>query len=152
VSNLVERLIRAQKLPLVGRIAKEFLAILGVEFPASVKYGTGLNIVHRGVGVVITPFATIGNHVTIYHQVTLGRADSWVPIGSREFPGIAVGDHAVLCPGAKLLGSFDAPLKVGEGTVIGANAVLTQSTGPWEIWAGAPARKVGQRSDRGGAE
>ena len=151
MSNLIERLIRAQKLPLVGKIAKEILAIEGVEFPASVKFGKGLNIVHRGFGVVITPFASIGNHVTIYHQVTLGRADSWVPIGSRNFPGIVVSDHAVLCPGAKLLASFDAPLQVGEGTVVGANAVLTQSTGAWEIWAGAPDRKVGNRTDRGGA-
>ena len=36
-------------------------------------------------------------------------------------------------------------LVVGEGTVIGANAVLTQSTGDWEIWAGIPAKKIGLR-------
>lgn len=36
---------------------------------------------------------------------------------------------------------------MGAGTVVGANAVLTCSTGPNEIWAGVPARLVGRRSD-----
>ena len=36
-------------------------------------------------------------------------------------------------------------LRVGCGTVIGANPVLLQSTGDWEIWAGMPAHKVGER-------
>jgi serine O-acetyltransferase len=36
-------------------------------------------------------------------------------------------------------------LHVGRGTVLGANAVLLDSTGEGETWAGLPARKVGQR-------
>ncbi len=39
----------------------------------------------------------------------------------------------------------DRDLTIGAGTVIGANAVLTSSTGPGEIWAGSPARKVADR-------
>ena len=31
------------------------------------------------------------------------------------------------------------------GSVIGANAVLLQSTGQNEIWAGVPARLIGKR-------
>src|SRR6478752_1708722 len=46
--------------------------------------------------------------------------------------------HAVVTSGRGVL-------TVGEGTVVGANSVLTVSTGKWEIWAGAPARKVGER-------
>lgn len=53
-------------------------------------------------------------------------------------------DDAIICAGAKLLFS-DKTLIVGKGTVIGANAVLTQSTGDYEIWAGIPARKIGIR-------
>jgi hypothetical protein len=30
--------------------------------------------------------------------------------------------------------------------VVGANAVVSESVPPWEIWAGAPARKVGERA------
>ena len=36
-------------------------------------------------------------------------------------------------------------LVVGKGTIIGANAVLTQSTGENEIWAGIPAKLIGKR-------
>jgi serine O-acetyltransferase len=36
-------------------------------------------------------------------------------------------------------------LRVGRGSVVGANAVLLESTGENEIWAGVPARRVGTR-------
>jgi serine O-acetyltransferase len=39
----------------------------------------------------------------------------------------------------------ESELVVGKGTVVGANAVLTQSTGEYEIWAGIPASKIGAR-------
>jgi serine O-acetyltransferase len=48
--------------------------------------------------------------------------------------------------GAKVL-CKEGVLKVGKGTVVGANAVLLQSTGEDELWAGMPARCVGSRQD-----
>jgi len=36
---------------------------------------------------------------------------------------------------------------IGNGTVIGAGAVVTKDIPPYEIWAGVPARKIGQRFD-----
>ena len=53
-------------------------------------------------------------------------------------------DDVVLSPGCTVL-CKTGMLQVGRGTVIGANAVLLESTGDWEIWAGVPARKVGER-------
>ena len=35
---------------------------------------------------------------------------------------------------------------IGEGAVIGAGSVLTHDVNPFEVWAGNPARKVGERS------
>ena len=35
---------------------------------------------------------------------------------------------------------------IGQGAVVGAGAVVTKSVPPYEIWAGIPARKIGQRS------
>jgi acetyltransferase-like isoleucine patch superfamily enzyme len=32
-----------------------------------------------------------------------------------------------------------------DGFVLGAGSVLTKNPGPFEIWAGNPARKVGER-------
>jgi len=37
--------------------------------------------------------------------------------------------------------------EIPDGAVIGAGAVLTRNPGPYEIWAGVPARKIGERTD-----
>lgn len=39
---------------------------------------------------------------------------------------------------------------VGRGAVVGAGAVLTKSVPAYEIWAGIPARKIGERARSGG--
>lgn len=36
-------------------------------------------------------------------------------------------------------------VEIGDGAVIGAGAVVTHDVGPYEIWAGVPAKKIGQR-------
>lgn len=36
---------------------------------------------------------------------------------------------------------------IPDGVVVGAGSVLTKNPQPWEIWAGNPARKVGERQD-----
>ncbi|MDH3330653.1 MAG: hypothetical protein OEM01_15605, partial [Desulfobulbaceae bacterium] len=37
--------------------------------------------------------------------------------------------------------------EIPDGAVIGAGAVLTKNPGPYEIWAGVPARKLADRRD-----
>ncbi len=101
---------------------------------------------HRGFGTVLHPYTTLGAGVTLYNGVTVGRADPWVPQEASAMRRVVVEDGAVLCAGAKVVCKTGV-LTVGAGTVVGANAVLTRSTGPGEIWAGAPARKVGTRAD-----
>ena len=34
---------------------------------------------------------------------------------------------------------------VGDGAILGAGSVVTHNVGPYEIWAGVPAKKIGQR-------
>ena len=34
---------------------------------------------------------------------------------------------------------------ISDGAVVGAGAVVTHDVGPYEIWVGVPARKIGQR-------
>jgi acetyltransferase-like isoleucine patch superfamily enzyme len=36
---------------------------------------------------------------------------------------------------------------IGEGAIIGARAVVTKNIPPFEVWAGNPARKIGERKD-----
>jgi serine O-acetyltransferase len=117
-----------------------------VEIPRSVPVGSDFELAHGGVGVVIHSRAVIGARVKIYPGVTLGRADIHLPMERSNFESIVIEDDVILAPGAKVL-CKEGTLRVRRGTVVGANAVLLQSTGENEIWAGVPARCVGQRDD-----
>ncbi len=143
----VVKLIRAQRRKGVGWVASQVLGLFGIEIPASVQIGDNLRVAHRAHGTVISPLATLGSRVTLYHRVTIARADSWVPIGDRRFGAIIVEDDVVLCPGVVILGG-ERGIVIANGTVVAANAVLNESTGANEIWAGVPARRVGLRRDR----
>ncbi|THB78768.1 MAG: hypothetical protein D6B25_03295, partial [Desulfobulbaceae bacterium] len=35
--------------------------------------------------------------------------------------------------------------EIPDGVVLGAGSILTKNPGPYEIWAGNPARKIGER-------
>ena len=142
--DFVTRLAYATKIPLIGKLAYLTLKLLGVELPRPVPIGSGLEIAHGGFGIVIHSKAQIGNRVKIYPGVTLGRADIYKPATESHFEGILINDDVILSPGCKVLCKTGI-LQVGRGTVVGANAVLLESTGEWEIWAGMPARKVGER-------
>lgn len=142
--DLPTRLVYARQSPLFGRLAYYLLKLLGVEIPRQVPIGPGFELAHGGVGVVVHSRSTIGAHVKIYPGVTLGRADIYRPVEQSRFEGIVIEDQVILAPGAKVL-CKEGVLRVGHGTVVGANAVLLQSTGEYEIWAGAPARRVGMR-------
>jgi serine O-acetyltransferase len=143
--DVYSRLVSARNSPLFGKIAYYVLKLIGVEIPSSVNIGEDFELAHGGFGVVIHPSTTIGNRVKVYPGVTLGRADIYRPAIQSKFEGIIVEDDAILCPGAKIL-CKEGMLRVGRGSVIGANAVLLESTGVNEIWAGIPAKRVGMRN------
>jgi serine O-acetyltransferase len=137
-------LLYARNLPVLGSLAYFLLKLLGAEIPRKVKFDQGCLLLHGGFGVVIHPQSVIGARVRIYPGVTLGRADIHLPASQSAFAGIRIEDDAILCAGAKVLGKAGV-LRVGRGTLVGANAVLLESTGDNEIWAGIPARCIGQR-------
>lgn len=142
--DIYSRLVNARRIPMIGGIAYYLLKLLGVEIPLPVTIGEDFELAHGGFGVVIHPCTTIGKRVKVYPGVTLGRADIFRPITKSHFEGIVVEDDAILCPGAKIL-CKEGVLRVGRGSVVGANAVLLESTGVNEIWAGIPAKCVGMR-------
>jgi serine O-acetyltransferase len=142
--DVYSRLVYARGWPLAGRVAYYLLKVLGVEIPRSVRIGTNFYLVHGGVGVVIHPNTVIGDNVRVYPGVVLGRADVYRDIADSAFEGFVIEDEAILGAGAKVLCKAGR-LRVGRGSVIGANAVLTQSTGANELWAGVPAVKTGMR-------
>jgi serine O-acetyltransferase len=146
--SFYESLIYARRNPLFGRLTYTLLKLLGAEIPLSVQIGPGFLLHHGGVGVVIHPKTSIGARVGIYPGVTLGRADVYRLASESSFEGILVDDDVILGAGAKVLCERGI-LRIGRGTVLGANAVLLESTGENEIWAGIPARKIGQRGAPG---
>lgn len=137
-------LVYARHLPFLGRLAYFLLKLLGAEIPRSVVIGKDFLLEHGGFGVVVHSHTRIGDRVKIYPGVTIGRADIYRSSDVSRFESVSIEDDVILAPGSKVLGK-DGVLRVGRGTVVGANAVLLQSTGENEIWAGMPARCVGKR-------
>jgi serine O-acetyltransferase len=146
--DLPTSLVYARSWPVAGYLAYYLLKMLGVEFPRSVKLGRDFELAHGGVGVVIHSKASIADRVKIYPGVTLGRADIHLPADKSAYEGIVIEDDVILASGAKVL-CKQGVLVVARGTVVGANAVLLQSTGCGEIWAGVPARRIGLREGFG---
>ena len=66
--------------------------------------------------------------------------------------------HSLSCPDAAIVLEEDVWLgvnvvvlkgvRIGQGAVVGAGAVVTKSIPAYEIWAGIPARKIGERAGR----
>jgi serine O-acetyltransferase len=144
--SLQDRLLRTTRVPILGRAAYLALKLLGVEFPRSVRWSDPLQLAHGAVGLVVHGDTQIGSRVTIFPGVVIGMADAHMPPGSLPPGGrVVIGDDVTLAAGAKVLFRAGQELVVASGTVVGANAVLLESTGEGEVWAGLPARRVGHR-------
>jgi serine O-acetyltransferase len=111
--------------------------LTGVSLPAHARIGKGLYIGHFG-NIFVHPDAVIGERCSLSHGVTigvLGRGRAGVP---------RLGDDVYVGAGAKILG----PVIVGDGAVIGANAVVLEDVPAFATAVGVPARIVAPRSDR----
>lgn len=138
VEKLTMSLVQAQKLPMVGPLIRMAVKARGVQIPPH-TFTERPHLAHVGT-VVVHEKTRFGKNVTLFQGVTIGRGNIWEE-PREDFGGFVIEDDVVLCAGAAIVGT-KGTLTVGRGTVVGANAVLTQSTGPYEVWAGNPARKV----------
>ena len=117
------------RLKLAARCVSQLTRILtGVDIHPAARIGPGLFIDHA-TGVVIGETAEVGADVTLYHGVTLGGTS--LAVGKRH-PNL--GDRVVVGAGAKVLG----PITVGEGSRIGANAVVVKPVPPDSVVVGVP--------------
>jgi len=113
-------------------ISQTMRGITGIEIHPGATIGQNFFIDH-GMGVVIGETAEIGNHVTLYHGVTLGGTSLHK---TKRHPTIE--DHVVIGAGAKVLGA----ITIGANSRIGANAVVVKSTPPDSVVVGVPGQVV----------
>jgi maltose O-acetyltransferase len=86
---------------------------------------------------------TIGRNVSISREVfvlTLGHNYNSVDFSLKGAPVVIeddvwIGIRAVVMPGVTL----------ARGSIVAANATVTHDTEPWGVYAGTPARKIGNR-------
>lgn len=109
------------KLFFIARLVADISrTITGIEIHPGAKIGKRLVIDH-GVGCVIGETAEIGDDCIIFHGVTLGGL-KFDPV--KRHPTVA--NKVLIGAGAKVLG----PILVGEGSRIGANAVVMKDVPP----------------------
>src|SRR5437588_9314697 len=104
--------------------------LTGIEIHPGASIGQRVFIDH-GMGIVIGETAEIGDDSTLYHGVTLGGT-SWNK--GKRHP--TLGRNVVIGAGAKILG----PILVGDGSKIGANAVVVRDVPAGSTPVGVPAR------------
>jgi serine O-acetyltransferase len=111
--------------------------LAGVSLPAHARIGKGLYIGHFG-NIIVHPDTVMGERCSLSQGVTIG-----VLGGDR--PGVPrIGNDVYIGAGAKILG----PITIGDGAIIGANAVVIDDVPAGATAVGVPARNIlKQQSD-----
>lgn len=89
----------------------------------------------------------IGNNVVFASNVSIwteqhDHRDPWFRCETQKKLPVEIGDRAWIGPNTVILHS----VKIGEGAVVAAGAVVTKNIEPYSIVAGIPARKIGERN------
>jgi len=127
----VQRLAHAlyqKHIALIPRIMTEWAhSRTGMDLHPGASIGTHFFVDH-GTGTVVGETAVIGNHVKMYHGVTLGAkstAGGQQLRGKRRHPTIE--DRVTIYPGATILGGETI---IGAGSTIGGNVFIMESVAP----------------------
>lgn len=93
------------------------------------RIGPGLCLYHPS-NIMIGRGVEIGEQCQIYHEVTLGTG---------QIPGTPkIGNRVAIYPGARILGG----VVIGDGTMIGANCVVTKDVPAESVMVAAPSRVI----------
>ena len=101
----------------------------GIDIHPGARIGRRVLIDH-GTGVVIGETTSVGENVVIFHGVTLGGV---AMVKGKRHP--TVGSNVMIGAGAKVLG----PIKIGDHSKIGANAVVVREVPTEHVAVGIPA-------------
>jgi len=120
--------------PIVPRMMTEWAhARTGIDIHPGAQIGSHFFIDH-GTGVVVGETCRIGNHVKLFHGVTLGARSfakdeaGHIVKGTKRHPDVE--DHVTIYPNATILGGETV---VGSHSTIGANVFLMQSVAPHSL-------------------
>ena len=127
VQRLAHELYR-KNIPLIPRIMTEWAhARTGMDLHPGAQIGSHFFVDHC-TGTVVGETAIIGNHVKMYHGVTLGAkstAGGQQLRGRKRHPTIE--DRVTIYPGATILGGETV---IGAGSTIGGNVFIMDSVKP----------------------
>lgn len=140
--RIAHRLFGAGHVTLARWISQHSRHVTGIEIHPGACIGRGLFIDH-GDGVVIGETTVIGDNVTLYQGVTLGGTGK--DVGKRH---PTLGNNVTVGAGAKVLG----PFTVGDGSKIGAGAVVLKEVPPNCTVVGNPGRVVRRKGASPGVD
>jgi len=124
----------------LSRLADTAIRVVyAARIPAEADIHPTAHFSHNALAVVVTKQARVGAGCIIGTHVLLGSR--W---GVHGAPVIE--EDVIVHAGAKVVG----PIRIGRGSVIGANAVVLEDVPPFSLAAGIPAviKKSGIRSDQ----
>ncbi len=132
----VAHLLYGEKVPILPRMMTEWAHMrTGIDIHPGAVIGSHFFIDH-GTGVVIGETCHIGDHVKLYHGVTLGARSfakddqGHVIKGTKRHPNVE--DGVTIYPNATVLGGDTT---IGEGSTIGGNVFLMHSVPPFSLVA-----------------
>jgi len=122
---------KSKKLPVLPSLFQKCIRVIfSCEVPSTVKIGKGSKFVHSGLGVVLHGDVKIGENCRIYQNVTIGgRHNRGCPV---------IGNNVFIGAGACILGG----VTVGDGAMIGSNAVVISDVPPKTVVGGVPAKTL----------
>lgn len=127
-----------KKIPLLPKILQRLIYILyNAHVPCEAIIGEGTLLGYGGMGIVIHTNSKIGNNCMILQQVTIGTSVPFFDMKNLH-PVPTIEDNVYIASGAKILGG----ITIGEGSVIGANCVVTKDIPPNSLVLGIPGKVV----------
>jgi len=111
----------------------------GITIGSAARIGRRFSIEHHGC-IVIHGNSVIGDDCLIRHGVTLGNTGYDDPYGAPT-----IGNRVQIGAGAKILGR----ISIGDGAIIGANAVVIRDVPEGTAVGGVPARPLSVRTAAG---
>lgn len=111
--------------------------VYAVDIHPGAQIGRGILLDHA-TGLVVGETATIGNNVSILHNVTLGGTGK--SSGDRH---PKIGDGVLIGAGTCILGN----IKIGDGAKIGAGSVVLKDVPARTTAVGNPARLIGGKDN-----